>query len=74
MNGTTIYPNMQEIIFKNCTIVNGVDIDDSKVGQVDSRWAYGTWSYGYYGGPGYYDRGYGYDGPGVTIGVGPDRW
>lgn len=49
MNGVTIYPNMQEIVFKNCAIVNGVDIDDSKVGQVDSRWAYGTWSYGYYG-------------------------
>jgi len=36
-------------------------------------------SYGYYRAPArtYYDRGYydrGYDGPGVTIGVGPDRW
>lgn len=33
-------------------------------------------SYGYYQAPGYgyYDRGYGYEGPGVTIGVGPERW
>lgn len=36
-------------------------------------------SYGYQApARGYYDRGYyndrGYDGPGVTIGVGPDRW
>lgn len=36
-------------------------------------------SYGYYQAParGYYDRGAydrGYDGPGVTIGVGPGRW
>jgi len=44
---------------------------------------HGGWrnSYGYYREParvyrGYYDRGYGYgyDEPGVTIGVGPDRW
>ena len=56
-------------------------------GVGDCRHRHARWrdSYGYYQAPArvydrdYYDRGYGYydrgyDGPGVTIGVGPDRW
>lgn len=30
--------------------------------------------YGYYGGPGYYDRGYGYGGPGVGFSFGARGW
>ncbi len=48
MNNISVYANLQEIALKNCTIVSGVDIDDSKVGQVDNRWSYGSWSYNYY--------------------------
>lgn len=50
-------------------------------GVGDCRHRHARWrnSYGYYRAPArtYYDRGYydrGYDGPGVAIGVGPDRW
>ncbi|WP_128968037.1 hypothetical protein [Bradyrhizobium guangdongense] len=49
------------------------------VGNCRHRHARWRDSYGYYRAPArtvydrdYYDRGY--DGPGVTIGVGPDRW
>jgi hypothetical protein len=30
--------------------------------------------YGYYGSPGYYDRGYGYGGPGVSFSFGARGW
>ena len=36
-------------------------------GIASSAYAYGP-GYGYYGGPGYYDRGYGYYGGGPSIG------
>jgi hypothetical protein len=31
-------------------------------------------SYGYYGGPGYYDRGYGYGGPSIGFSFGTRGW
>ena len=48
MNGTTIYANMQEVVYKYCTIVNGKDVDDSTVGQSDGRLSYSGGSNYYY--------------------------
>jgi hypothetical protein len=46
MNGISLYPNLQDISLKDCTIVNAVERSDS--GEAIQQFAYGLGRQGYY--------------------------